>query len=161
MTQILVKLKQRRNPRKPDYAKIASLERSLGLPSTVSERDKLRAEWNDIYRENSYITKQREKRKDKILVGVATLFIIGCALFLAWVVAFRTDIFTETPQPLPAGVLVGPNASFVVAHGQDGMGALLCSGSSFDTVPLGHRVLINCTNGAPKFSYPKSKVWRP
>jgi hypothetical protein len=160
MTQLLVKLRPR-NPRKPDYAKIASLERNLGLPSTVSERDKLRAEWTDPYRENSYVVRQREKRRKRILVTSLALMLCSCLVLAAWYVTFRTEAFTITPRPLPAGVLVGPSASYVVAHGQDGLGAVLCNGAGFETSPLGKRVLINCADGSPKFSYPKSKVWRP
>lgn len=149
------------NAQKPDYDKIALMESELDLVSTDTEQNTY---WNHYYLMNNHDGYANELRRRKRRMARNFGFACLCvALFLfgAGLMLFRTEVLTETPRPLPAGVLVGPNASFVVARGQEGLGLVLCDDSRFQTTSIGKRVVINCVEGSPKFYYDKNRIWRP
>lgn len=143
--------------RKPDYAKIDSLERELDLPSTVSPRQKLKEVAKRPHKLSDYQLRDRRfKRQVQACVGTFL-----CSVVALVYISFYTEAFTQPPRLLPPGVLVGPNDSFVVDPGEEGLGVELCNEGKFETAKVGHRVLVNCLEGAPKFRYPETSLWIP
>jgi hypothetical protein len=156
MSQMLLPLRKRDKP-KPNYVKIAQLEEDLGLPSTVStelrERSRYAVEWT---RSHTSVRHGIRKGPRNLLIGLTLFFVVLGGFFY---VMFYTEAFTQTPRSLPPGVFVGPNATYVVPPDEGGLGAVLCDDSSFSTATLGKHVLVNCTEGSPKFKYPISRIW--
>jgi hypothetical protein len=142
-----------RRRKRVDYEYLIDASHDLNLPVAISDCSAAR-------RQRITASKKRSRREFQKTIIIS----VGIVLFVAYFVFLGIKFEGENPtSPLPPYVIgVGPEGSFLVAKGHEGIGVLLCEDANVQWLPYNATTtIVSCPDGARSFRYPRKLKWSP